>query len=79
MKKTIFFVLILLVCAGTIKAMNTEMLVASSKSNRYHRQSCVYTSKISKKNLLFFKTPDQAIKAGYVPCRVCKPPIINEE
>jgi methylphosphotriester-DNA--protein-cysteine methyltransferase len=47
---------------------------ASKNSNKYHYPSCQYAQKISPKNLIKFESPEQAIKAGYVPCKVCKPP-----
>jgi len=46
----------------------------SKKSNKYHSPTCRWAQKISSKNLIKFNTPESAIKAGYVPCKVCKPP-----
>ena len=48
---------------------------ASQNSNKYHYPSCKWAQKINPKNLVKFNSPEQAIKAGYVPCKVCKPPI----
>jgi len=47
---------------------------ASKNSNKYHYPSCKWAQKINPKNLIKFNSPEQAIKAGYVPCKVCKPP-----
>lgn len=51
--------------------------VGSKNSNKYHYPDCKWAKKISPKNLVTFKTAEEAVKAGYVPCKVCKPPITD--
>jgi micrococcal nuclease len=48
--------------------------VGSKSSDKYHFPDCKWAKKISPKNLVTFKTAQEAEKAGYVPCKVCKPP-----
>jgi len=48
--------------------------VGSKTSNKYHYPDCKWAKKISAKNLVTFGTAQEALKAGYVPCKVCKPP-----
>ncbi|MFH1075893.1 MAG: Ada metal-binding domain-containing protein [Pseudomonadota bacterium] len=48
--------------------------VGSSKSDKYHHPSCQWAQKINPSNLVTFKTAKEAKEAGYVPCKVCKPP-----
>jgi methylphosphotriester-DNA--protein-cysteine methyltransferase len=48
--------------------------VGSKNSNKYHYPTCKWAKKISPQNLITFKTAQEALKAGYVPCKVCKPP-----
>ena len=48
--------------------------VGSKNSNKYHYPDCKWAKKISAKNLVTFKTAEEAVKARYVPCKVCKPP-----
>ena len=48
--------------------------VGSAKSNKYHYPSCEWALKIHPDNLVAFKSAKQALEAGYVPCKVCKPP-----
>jgi methylphosphotriester-DNA--protein-cysteine methyltransferase len=48
--------------------------VGSSKSNKYHYPDCKWARKISSNNMVTFKSAQEALKAGYVPCKVCKPP-----
>jgi TRAP-type transport system periplasmic protein len=47
---------------------------ASKTSDRYHFPNCKWAKKIKPAKLLKFQTPEDAIKAGYKPCTVCKPP-----
>jgi len=48
--------------------------VGSSQSDKYHYPSCQWAKKINPMNLVTFKSANEAQKAGYVPCKVCKPP-----
>jgi methylphosphotriester-DNA--protein-cysteine methyltransferase len=48
---------------------------ASRKSNKYHLPSCKWAQKIKPGNLIIFNSPEKALKAGYVPCKVCRPPV----
>ncbi|MEO0248917.1 MAG: Ada metal-binding domain-containing protein [candidate division WOR-3 bacterium] len=48
--------------------------VGSKKSDKYHHPSCTWAKKIKPENLKIFKTAKEALDAGYVPCKVCKPP-----
>jgi len=46
----------------------------SKKSNKYHKAICRYVEKIKDENLVTFNSAKEARDAGYVPCKVCKPP-----
>jgi hypothetical protein len=48
--------------------------VGSSKSNKYHYPTCEWAAKISPQNLVTFNSAKEALAAGYVPCKVCRPP-----
>lgn len=47
--------------------------VGSKNSNRFHRPDCKWAKRIKPANRVWFDTRQQALKAGYVPCKVCKP------
>ncbi|TAL28327.1 MAG: hypothetical protein EPN94_00515 [Nitrospirae bacterium] len=47
----------------------------SKNSNKYHYPDCKWAQKIKPDNLVKFKSPEDAIKASYIPCKVCKPPM----
>ena len=46
---------------------------SSSRSDKFHRPSCRWARKISPRNLVVFKKREDALKAGYIPCKECKP------
>jgi methylphosphotriester-DNA--protein-cysteine methyltransferase len=48
--------------------------VGSAKSSKYHYPDCKWAQKIKPENLVTFKSAKEALAAGYVPCKVCKPP-----
>ena len=50
----------------------------SKNSNKYHYPDCRWAQKIKPENLIKFKTPEEAQKAGYIPCKVCKPPTASK-
>lgn len=48
--------------------------VASADYPIYHRLSCKYARRIDPNKLVAFPTASAARAAGYVPCKVCRPP-----
>ena len=51
-----------------------ELYLGSEKSNIYHRPNCSVAQKIKPMLLRTFNGVKEAVEAGYVPCKVCKPP-----
>jgi hypothetical protein len=49
--------------------------VGSKNSNKYHYPTCRAAQRIKPGNLVTFKSTQEAKAAGYVPCKVCKPPL----
>lgn len=47
--------------------------VASARSNKYHLPNCESAQKITPRKLIEFKSVDEAMDAGYEPCRACNP------
>ena len=52
----------------------THTYVGSSNSDKYHYPSCTAAKKIKEANQVWFSDASEAKSAGYVPCKVCKPP-----
>jgi len=57
---------------ATIKTKEWKY-VASKNSKVFHRPDCKWAKKISPKNLIGFKTREEAAKSGRRPCRSCEP------
>jgi len=74
MKKKVIILAVLLISLIFILNVLSAEFWASKNSNKYHYPSCRWAQKINSKNLVVFKSPGEAIKAGYVPCKICKPP-----
>ncbi len=49
------------------------VLFGSRKSNKFHRPTCQYVQRIKAGNVVGFRSREEAIKMGYVPCKVCRP------
>lgn len=48
--------------------------VVPAKSNKYHYPSCRWAQKFRSENMATFHSAKDALGAGYIPCKVCKPP-----
>jgi micrococcal nuclease len=49
--------------------------VGSIKSNKYHYPWCSAAKKILPENLIWFDSAADAQSQGYVPCKICTPPL----
>lgn len=47
--------------------------VASKNSEVFHKAGCRWAKRIAPKNLVRYRSRDEAIKAGKRPCKMCKP------
>lgn len=47
--------------------------IGNANTKKFHRPDCKWAAEISPSHRVYFKTRDEAIKAGYVPCKVCNP------
>lgn len=54
-------------------ATTTYKYIGNKKTKVYHKINCRYVKLIKNSNRVYFKTKLQAQKAGYRPCKVCKP------
>ncbi len=56
------------------KKKDTERLYFGNKRSQvFHRPSCKGVAKIPEKSKIIFHNRSDAIKVGYIPCKVCKP------
>jgi hypothetical protein len=47
--------------------------VANKSSKVLHKADCTSVGKMQDKNKVAFASKDEAVKAGYKPCKACKP------
>ena len=52
----------------------SEQVVGSINSNKYHYPSCKWAQKIKPGNIITFDSIADAQKQGYEPCKICRPP-----
>jgi hypothetical protein len=77
MKKKIklyIFLCSLLVLMPLTLSAGDYKYVASKFSIKYHLPTCKQIRGLQEQNRVTFSTPEEAVKAGYLPCVVCKPP-----
>ncbi|GAB4343152.1 MAG: hypothetical protein Kow0099_21330 [Candidatus Abyssubacteria bacterium] len=78
MKRKLVIVLSLVaLMVFTVAVLNVqadEEYWGSKKSDKYHYTSCTWAKKIKPENRRVFHSAKEARDAGYVPCKVCKPP-----
>ncbi len=56
-----------------VPVQSTGLYVGSIKSDKYHYPSCRYAQAILPANEIWFNNEAEALAAGYVPCKVCRP------
>jgi methylphosphotriester-DNA--protein-cysteine methyltransferase len=71
---TISIILLVAFSAVCLSLAADYKYVGSKNSNKYHYPDCKWAQKINSKNLVTFKSAQEALKARYIPCKVCKPP-----
>jgi methylphosphotriester-DNA--protein-cysteine methyltransferase len=71
----VFFIVALVSCSVTTPQVHGKNYVASIKSvdKVFHNLDCFHVKQIKPKNKIFFETCEEAFKAGYRPCKDCKP------
>ncbi|HHV76593.1 MAG TPA: hypothetical protein GXX39_04370 [Syntrophothermus lipocalidus] len=47
--------------------------IGNSNSKKFHYPDCLWAQEISPKNRVRFSTREEAIEAGYQPCKACRP------
>ena len=55
------------------EAPSTAPFIGNKGSKKVHRASCQYGAKTSPGKRVYFNTYEEAVKAGYIPCKTCKP------
>lgn len=59
--------------APAAQAGGTAPYVGSARSKKFHRADCRYAAETSPANRVEFGSREEAVRQGYVPCKVCNP------
>jgi hypothetical protein len=73
-KKVLITLIVLGLFLSSFTLIAGAHYVGSKNSDVYHCPSCHYVDRIKPENLIYFDTPEDAIAAGYRPCKACNPP-----
>ncbi len=66
-------VLAFLVTATTAVLAAEKAYVGNKNTKKYHLVACTWAQKIAPRNRIEFSTVDEAEKAAFIPCKVCRP------
>ena len=47
--------------------------VGNARSHIFHNDDCYYVTRMNDSNKVYFEDRDEAIDAGYRPCKRCQP------
>ncbi|KPJ52201.1 MAG: hypothetical protein AMS16_06700 [Planctomycetes bacterium DG_58] len=53
--------------------------IGRSDWNRYHRPNCKYAMNMPEDKKVFFTSAADAIAKGYIPCKICRPPVPSSD
>ena len=70
MKKFFAAVGVILIMTATALASS---YVGNANSRKFHFANCSTLKKMNPSNRVDFNSRDEAINAGYIPCKCCKP------
>lgn len=66
-------IIILNDCAADHLSPTAGNYVGNSNTGKFHFASCTWVGKMNPSNKVYFDTRQDAINAGYIPCKVCRP------
>lgn len=64
------FVTLIILMTANVLAAN---YVGNANSKKFHYADCSMVNKMNPANKVFMNTREEAINAGYVPCKRCNP------
>lgn len=73
MKKFIAAVVTVIIMTTAFATVLASSYVGNANSRKFHFANCSTLKKMNPANRVNFNTRDEAINAGYIPCKRCKP------
>ena len=73
MKKFLAAIVAMLVVTAAFVTVFAANYVGNANSKKFHVSSCSFAERMKPANRVNFNSRNEAIAAGYVPCKRCKP------
>ncbi len=73
MKKFFAVIVTLIVTTAAFATVLASAYVGNSNTHKFHYADCSSVGKMKPAHKVTFNTRDEAVNAGYVPCKRCKP------
>lgn len=75
MKKKFLVLMSILMLVGLMAASTvlSSDYIGNSNTGKFHYASCRYVNRMNEEHKVYFDTREDAIDAGHVPCKVCRP------
>lgn len=74
MKKILTLCAAALMIASAAPSVSAAAYIGNVNSMIFHYENCRFGgNRIKEVNRIYFSTRDEALSAGYRPCKVCKP------
>jgi Predicted hydrolase (metallo-beta-lactamase superfamily) len=61
------------ISSGSAVTEKEACYIGNSSTKKFHTLSCDAGAKIADRNVIYFKTREDAVNGGYVPCKICNP------
>ena len=73
MKKFFAAVVTIIIITTAFATVLASNYVGNANTKKFHYADCSMVGKMNPKNKVFMNTRDEAINAGFVPCKRCNP------
>ena len=73
MKKILAAVVTIIILTASFATVLASDYIGNANSKKFHYADCPSVEKMSPANKVFMNTREEAINAGYVPCKKCNP------
>ena len=73
MKKFWAAIVTIIIMTTAFATVLASSYVGNANSKKFHYADCSMVNKMNPANKVYMNTRDEAISAGYVPCKRCNP------
>ena len=71
--KKFFAAIVVVIFMASFANVLAASYVGNANSRKFHYADCSMVGKMNPVNKVYMNTREEAIQAGYVPCKRCKP------